>query len=153
MEENLVSNYPDRKYAQAVLAKAAFSVVQEIFLSETAQMATVVLPAASFAEKEGTFTSVERRVQRFQKGIRPQHQGKPDWQIISMLGLWMDYENFNYDSSEKISTEIFSLVPSYLGLDFKKLGNSGAQWDGFISKRENQNYSLKKPEFKPLPKE
>lgn len=150
MGENLVANYPDRKYAQAVLAKAAFSVVQEIFLSETAQLASVVLPAASFAEKEGTFTSVERRVQKFQRGVRPLHQSKPDWQIISMLALWMDYENFNYDSAEKISTEIFSLVPSYLGLDFKKLGNLGVQWNGFLSKKESLTYSLKKVDSKPL---
>jgi len=150
MGENLVSNYPDRKYAQAVLAKAAFSVVQEIFLTETAQLASVVLPAASFAEKEGTFTSVERRVQKFQKGVRPQNQSKPDWQIISMLALWMDYENFNYDSAEKISTEIFSLVPSYLGLDFKKLGNLGVQWNGFVSQKESMTYSLKKVDSKPL---
>jgi len=153
MGENLVSNYPDRKYAQAVLAKAAFSVVQEIFLTETAQLATVVLPAASFAEKEGTFTSVERRVQKFQRGVRPQNQSKPDWQIISMLALWMDYENFNYDSAEKISTEIFSLVPSYLGLDFKKLGNLGVQWNGFVSQKESMTYSLKKVDSKPLPAE
>lgn len=148
MGENLVANYPDRKYVQAVLKKADFLVVQEMFLTETAQMATVVLPAASFAEKEGTFTSVERRVQKFQRGIRPQHQSKPDWQIISMLALWMDYENFNYDSAEKVSTEIFSLVPSYLGLDFKKLGNFGVQWNGFLSKKESMTYSLKKVELK-----
>lgn len=153
MGENLLANYPDRKFVESALSKVDFLVVQEIFLTETAHLASVVLPGASFAEKEGTFTSAERRVQKFQKGIRPQSQAKPDWQIISMLGMWMDCENFNYDSSQKISTEIFSLVPSYVGLDFKKLGNSGALWDGFLTKKENQMDSLRKPEFKTLPKE
>ncbi len=78
---------PDLHHVKEGLERLDFLVVQDIFLTETAQLADVVLPAASFAEKEGTFTNTERRVQRVRKAVEPPGQARPDWEIVCGTGL------------------------------------------------------------------
>lgn len=105
--------------------EARFLVVQDIFLTETAQIADVVLPGASFAEKDGTFSNTERKVQRIRKGIEP--KGKPDWEIFTELIKAMGYPA-DYSSPEDIFNEIRSVTPSYAGITYERLEKGGIQW-------------------------
>jgi predicted molibdopterin-dependent oxidoreductase YjgC len=105
-----------------------FLVVQDLFLSETAQYADVVLPAASFAEKDGTFTNTERRVQRVRKAINPKGNSKPDWWITSQVAQKMNQDGFEFSSPMEIMQEINSVTPSYRGITYERLGNGGLQW-------------------------
>ena len=99
-------------------------VVQDIFLSETAELAHVVLPGVSFAEKDGTFTNTERRVQRVRKAIDPVGNSRPDWQIICDLSSRLGYP-MSYSSPKEIMDEIASLTPSYGGIRYERLEGSG----------------------------
>jgi formate dehydrogenase major subunit len=125
--ENPVVSDPDSQHLIKGLKALDFLVVQDIFLTETARLADVVLPGASFAEKEGTFTNTERRVQRVRQAISPRGQSRPDWQIIADLsgrmGLPMTYEN-----PESIFEEIRSLTPSYGGITYQRINKEGLQW-------------------------
>ena len=98
--------------------------VQDIFLSETAELAHVVLPGVSFAEKDGTFTNTERRVQRVRKAIEPIGNSRPDWQIICDLSSRLGYP-MKYASPGEIMDEIASLTPSYGGIRYERLERSG----------------------------
>ena len=89
-----------------------FLVIQDIFMTETAHYADVILPASSFAEKDGTFTNCERRVQRVRKAIEPVGKSLPDWQIICELSKKMGYE-MKYNSPSDIMDEISQLTPTY----------------------------------------
>ena len=102
-------------------------VVQDIFLSETAEMAHVVLPGVSFAEKDGTYTNTERRVQRIRKAIDPIGDSRPDWRILCDLSTRLGYP-MTYASSEEIMDEIISLTPSYGGMRYDRLEGLGLQW-------------------------
>jgi formate dehydrogenase alpha subunit len=104
-----------------------FLVVQDLFLTDTAKEADVVLPAASFAEKDGTFTSTERRVQRVRKAIEPPGQAKADWEIISELSEKMGY-SMGCESAEDVFNEICELLPQYKGLSYARLEDVGMQW-------------------------
>ncbi|TET44638.1 MAG: formate dehydrogenase subunit alpha, partial [Dehalococcoidia bacterium] len=110
------------------LARLEFLVVQDIFLSETAEFAHVVLPAASFAEKDGTFTNTERRVQRVRKVIEPIGSSKPDWWIICQVAQSLGAEGFDYSHPFDIMEEIRDLTPSYGGIGYQRLENGGLQW-------------------------
>jgi formate dehydrogenase alpha subunit len=128
MGENPLVSDADLKHVEAALKKLDFLVVQDIFLTETAQLADVVLPAASFAEKDGTFTNTERRVQRVRKGVDPPGQARTDWEIISDLSTRMGYE-MHYRSAEEIFDEFCELTPSYAGISYKRLDKEGGiQW-------------------------
>jgi formate dehydrogenase major subunit len=99
-----------------------FLVVQDIFLSETAELANVVLPAACYAEKDGTQTSTERRVQKWRKAVNPPGEAKADWQIISELAGKMGFaKQFPYKSAEEIFTEVAKVTPSYGGMNYARL--------------------------------
>ena len=100
-----LSEYPDKDYVGSTLKKLDFLVVQDVFLTETAKLAHVVLPGASFAEKDGTFTNVERRIQRLKKAFDPLADSKADWQIICMLAQAMG-QNFEYLSPQEIFEEL-----------------------------------------------
>ena len=126
MGENPALSEPNMGHAQKALKNLEFLVVQDIFMTETAQFADVVLPAASFAEKEGTFTSTERRVSRVRKAIDPIGESKADWQIISDLAKQMGSSQFNYGSAAEIMDEISNLTPSYGGISHERL-DSGEQ--------------------------
>ena len=127
MGENPVVSDPNRSHVEAVLQKAEFLVVQDIFMTETAQYAHVILPGVSFAEKDGTFTNTERRVQRVRKAIEPVGNSRPDWQIIcslsSLLGCPM-----NYPDAGAIQDEIKDVTPSYGGITYARLDGEGLQW-------------------------
>jgi len=103
-------------------------VVQEVFPSRTTQFAHVVLPAASYAEKDGTFVNTERRVQRARKAIEPLGQSKPDWQILCELAQRLGYP-MAYRSPAEIFEEIRTLVPIYQGISYRRLEEGyGLQW-------------------------
>jgi formate dehydrogenase major subunit len=122
MGENPMLSDPDLHHVEKGLKNAEFMVVQDIFMTETAQLADVVLPAACFAEKEGTQTSTERRVQKWRKAQDPPGQAKADWQIISELGAAMGYEKqFPYKSAEDIFNEVAKVTPSYGGMSYARL--------------------------------
>lgn len=118
---------PNISHVQSALEKADFVVVQDIFLTKTAEMADVVLPAACYAEKDGTFTCTERRVQRIRKAVDPPGEAKPDWQIFCNLSKKMGYD-MNYSSAEEIFEEIRLLLPQYAGITYKRLDIQGLQW-------------------------
>ena len=126
--ENPLLSEPDIAHAKEALEKLEFLVVQDIFLSETAKLADVVLPGASFAEKDGTFTNTERRVQRLRKAIEPIGDSRPDWQIACQLGRRMGSSGFDFDHPSRIMEEIASLTPSYGGISYQRLEDGGLQW-------------------------
>ena len=126
--ENPLLSEPDITHAEEALGKLEFLVVQDIFLSETAKLADVVLPGVSFAEKDGTFTNTERRVQRVRKAVEPVGDSQPDWQITCQVGRKMSSKGFDFKNSSQIMDEIASLTPSYGGISYKRLEDSGLQW-------------------------
>lgn len=126
--ENPVLSDADAHHVREALAKLEFLVVQDIFLSETAKFADVVLPAASFAEKNGTFTNTERRVQRIRKAIKPIGDSKPDWWIICQIAQKLGAKGFNYSHPSDIMEEIRNLTPSYGGISYQRLEDGGLQW-------------------------
>jgi formate dehydrogenase alpha subunit len=126
--ENPKLSDADRNHLNKALAKLDFLVVQGLFLSETAQVADVVLAAASVAEKEGTFTNTERRCLRIHKAIEPIADTLPDWRIIARLSNAMGYQ-MDYAGPEEIFNEMASLTPkSYGGMSYERLGIDGLQW-------------------------
>jgi formate dehydrogenase major subunit len=128
MGENPMLSDPDQKHVRDALEKLDFLVVQDIFLTETAQFADVVLPAASFAEKDGTFTNTERRVQRVRKAIEPVGQSKADWQILVEVMQRLGYDK-DYVSAGAIMEEIAALTPAYGGINYARLEEtSSLQW-------------------------
>ena len=112
------------------LGKLDFLVVQDLFMTATAAKANVVLPSASFAERDGTVTNAERRVQRIRKAIEPVGSSKADWQIISELAKAMGHEkDFAFKDAESIFGEIAKAVPAYAGITYAKLEKPEAvQW-------------------------
>ncbi|MDH3556468.1 MAG: molybdopterin-dependent oxidoreductase, partial [Deltaproteobacteria bacterium] len=101
--------------------------VQDIFLTATAELAHVVLPGTSFAEKDGTFSNTERRVQLVRKAIEPVGESKPDWEIIQEISNRFGYP-MNYGSAEEIMQEISALTPSYGGITYERLQGDGLTW-------------------------
>ena len=122
-----VKEYPERDYVKDALKKLDFLVVQDIFLTETAKLAHVILPGASFAEKDGTFTSVERRVQKLGETFDPLANCRADWYIICMLAQAMGYE-FEYTPPAQIFEELTRVSPIHSNLSWEDLGESGKQW-------------------------
>ncbi len=125
--ENPLMSDPDLNHVREALGKLEFLVVQDIFLSETAQIADVVLPATSFAEKGGTFTNTARRIQIVRKAIEPIGTSLPDWEIVCKLAGRMGYK-MSYGSSSDIMDEIAALTPIYGGVHHHRLETSGLQW-------------------------
>ncbi len=125
--ENPVMSEPYTAHTRRGLQHLDFLVVQDIFPTETAILADVVLPAAAYAEKDGTFTSTERRVQKLNKAIEPPGEARPDWQIVSDLAGKMG-SPFDYGSTGEIMEEIASLVPIYGGIHHDRLNGYGLQW-------------------------
>jgi formate dehydrogenase alpha subunit len=126
--ENPALSEANANHVYEALKKLDFFVVQDIFLTETARYADVVLPAASFAEKDGTFTNTERRVQRVRKAINPVGDSKPDWLITCLIAERMKKHGFDFDGPLQIMEEIASLTPSYGGITYKRLDDRGLQW-------------------------
>ena len=118
---------PDLNHAEASFKHLDFLVVQDIFLTETAQIADVVLPSACFAEKDGTFSNTERRVQRVRKAVDPPGEAWDDWKITCEIARRMDYE-MDYPDSEAIFEEIRTVTPSYAGLSYARIDSEGLHW-------------------------
>lgn len=127
MGENPMLSDPDITHVEEALRAVEFLVVQDMFLTETARLAHVVLPAASYAEREGTYTNTERRVQLARAAISPIGESRPDWQIICDLARRMGHQ-WNYTSTAEIMEEIASLTPSYGGITYERLEGDGLQW-------------------------
>lgn len=127
MGENPMGSSPDIAEVERGLRNLEFLVAQDIFLSETAALADVVFPVASFAEKDGTFTNTERRVQLVSKAVEPPGEARPDWQIVCDVATAMGYP-MSYPSAAAIMVEIASLVPSYAGMLHERLSGGGLQW-------------------------
>jgi formate dehydrogenase alpha subunit len=127
MGDNAVAASPDSTAVEKGLRNLEFLVVQDIFMSDTAELADVVLPAAAFAEKEGTFTNTERRVQLLHKAVDPPGEARPDWQIVCDISTAMGYP-MTYPNAAAIMEEIASLVPSYGGIRYERLEDGGLQW-------------------------
>lgn len=124
--ENPVLTDPNSNHIRSGLANLEFLVVQDLFLTETAEYADVVLPGASFAECDGTFTNTERRIQRVRKAIEPL-PGKANWETICAISNKMGYP-MNYESPEEIWNEIASIAPSMAGVTYEKMEARGVQW-------------------------
>ncbi len=129
VSEDPLSSYPDRDKVAQALEKVPFLVVQDIFLSPTAQLADVVLPAVSFAEKDGTFTNAERRIQRVRPGIPSPGEARSDGAIFSALAGKLG-NNLSFTSAAAIFTEIGKDVPAYAAIGFNELGAHGKVWGG-----------------------
>lgn len=125
--ENPVIADPDTHHVKAALEKLDFLVVQDLFMSDTAEFADVVLPAASFAEKEGTFSNTERRVQRVRKAVDTIGNSKTDAECIMLVSEAMGYP-MNYNSMAEVMDEIASVTPSYGGISHARLEEKSLQW-------------------------
>jgi len=125
--ENPLVSDPDLNHAEKSLLNLDFLVVQDIFLSETAVIADVVLPSACFAEKDGTFTNTERRVQRVRKAVDPPAEAWEDWKIICEIGTLMGHP-MSYANSSAIMEEISRTTPSYAGITFDRIEQEGICW-------------------------
>ncbi len=125
--ENPLLSDPNANKVKEELQHLDLLVVQDIFLSETAELAHVVLPGVSFVEKDGTFTNTERRVQRVRKAIDPVGNARQDWEIIGDLSTRLGYP-MKYNSPAEIMEEIAFLTPSYGGIRYERLEGSGLQW-------------------------
>ncbi|MCA9970140.1 MAG: molybdopterin-dependent oxidoreductase, partial [Anaerolineales bacterium] len=126
--ENPLLTEANANHVRAALETLDFLVVQDIFLSETAAYADVVLPAASYAEKDGTFTNTERRVQRVRRAIPPVGDSRPDWWITAQIGQRLGAAGFDYADAAAIMAEINAVTPSYAGITYARLEAGGLQW-------------------------
>lgn len=133
--ENPLLSEPNIAHAREGIERLKFLVVQDIFMHETAELADVVLPAAAFAEKDGTFTNSERRVQRIRKAIDPPGAARPDWEIVCDLArrvaerLDRDPDQFSYTHPSEIFAEMGRLWPNIAGISYERLEREGGiQW-------------------------
>ncbi|MBM3300892.1 MAG: molybdopterin-dependent oxidoreductase, partial [Deltaproteobacteria bacterium] len=125
--ENPVETYPDRDHVQKALANLEFLVVQDMFLTSTAQMAHAVIPVAAFSEKAGTYTSSDRRVQR----LRPSSKkpvAKSDLEVFTALAAVMGKPSMTYAGPQRVMEEIAELVDVYRGISYGRLGEAGLVW-------------------------
>ncbi len=125
---NPVLGEPDSDKIKKSLDALDFLIVQDVFMTDTAKMADVVLPATTFAEKDGTFTNTERRVQRVRKAADTVGDSMPDWLIICQLGQKMGKKGFEFDDPANVMEEIASLTPIYGGISYERLETGGLQW-------------------------
>jgi len=128
MGENPMLSDPDLNHTEHCLKALDFLVVQDIFLTETARLADVVLPAASWAEKLGTITNTERRVQFIRPAVPVPGECKQDWWIVGQVARRMGYAELTYSGPEEIMREINRLTPSYAGITYERIGDQGLCW-------------------------
>ena len=125
--EDPMRSDPNINLVKETLQSLEFLIVQEIFPSTTSEMADVILPGASFAEKDGTFTNSERRVQLIRKAIEPVCESMPDWRIVCEIAARMGCR-FSYRDTGEIMDEIASLAPIYGGISHNRIQKIGLQW-------------------------
>jgi formate dehydrogenase major subunit len=127
MGENPFLSDPNVNKVRKALASLEFLAVQDIFLTETAEFADVVLPAASALEKTGTYTNTDRRVQVGRQALTPPGAARPDWEVLCELGSRLGYP-MNYASPEEVFAEFAGLTRNYQGLTYERLGKTGKLW-------------------------
>jgi len=125
--EDPLITLPNLEQLKKGLRQLDVLVVQDLFMTEIGDYAHVILPGVSFAEKEGTFTSMERRVQRVRQAIVPVGEARPDWKILCDLSARMGYP-MNYGNPGEVMDEISTLVPFYAGCRYSALEKGGIQW-------------------------
>ena len=125
--ENPMISDPNINHTRESLENLEFLVVQDIFMTETAELADVVLPSASFAEKDGTFTNTERKVQRVRKALNPPGKAMDDWEIICEISRRMGYP-MKYKDPGEIMDEISQVTPSYRGINYDRIEDDGLHW-------------------------
>ncbi|EGO9013704.1 formate dehydrogenase subunit alpha [Enterococcus faecalis] len=125
-EDPIVTD-PDSGHVRQALESLDFLVVQELFMTETAAYADVVLPGISYAEKDGTFTNTERRVQRVRKAVEPRGQAREDYEIFCEVMTRMGYP-CAYESAKEIMKEISAVTPSFGGINYERLEKESLQW-------------------------
>ncbi|MEQ1842639.1 MAG: molybdopterin-dependent oxidoreductase, partial [Verrucomicrobiales bacterium] len=127
MGEDVVQTDPDSEHVKHAMNSLEFLVVQEIFMTETAKFANVILPASSFLEKSGTFTNAERRVQRVNATVKPLEGTRPDGQIMCEILQRFGYPQADY-TPDGVLAEIAQIVPFFAGATWENLGENGKQW-------------------------
>ncbi|MGE0569081.1 MAG: formate dehydrogenase subunit alpha, partial [Bacteroidia bacterium] len=125
--EDVVQTDPNTQKVIKALSNLDMLVVSELFMTETAKLATVLLPSSSFLEKEGTFTNGERRIQRVQKVVEPIDGTKPDGQQVVDMMNRMGYKQADYTAAGVLE-EISKIVPFFAGVKWEELGDNGKQW-------------------------
>jgi len=125
--ENPLVSDPDLNHAEKSFRNLDFLVVQDIFMTETAKLADVVFPSTCFAEKDGTFSNSERRVQRIRKAVDAPGDARDDWQTLCDIGTRMGYP-MAYESSQDIMEEIRTVTPSYAGISYDRIEVEGIHW-------------------------
>jgi formate dehydrogenase alpha subunit len=128
MGENPMMSDPDINHVREGLGNLELLIVQDIFLNQTAELADIVFPAQSYAEKAGTVTSTDRRVQRVRKAIEAVGDTRTDWEIIAGLAAIMGARGFEWATPIEIFDEIRSVTPSYAGIDYFRLDSEELQW-------------------------
>jgi formate dehydrogenase alpha subunit len=130
--ENPMMSEPNQTHARHALEKLQFLVCQDIFINETGEMADVILPATSFAEKDGTFTNTDRRIQRCRAAVPPVGNSRPDWDILCDLGRRMESRlglklsaGFDYANPKEIWEEMRQVTPDFWGIDYARLEREG----------------------------
>ena len=126
--ENTLISDPDREHCEHALRSLEHLVVIDIFLTETAELADVVLPATAWGETDGVCTNTERRVQRMRAAVPPLGEAKPDWWIISQIAKRLGFNGFDFDEPKPIFNELCDLSPIYAGLDWDRIDMGEYQW-------------------------
>ncbi len=135
MGENPLMSEPNLKHSYHAIEQLDFLVCQDLFINETGKFADVILPGASWAEKDGTFSNTDRRVQLVRKAFEPFGDARADWEIVSDLALRLEKKLgrartafWNYETPEEILLEMGRLVPAYAGITYDRLEGDGLQW-------------------------
>ena len=130
--ENPMMSEPNQTHTRHSLEKLEFLVCQDIFINETGEMADVILPATSFAEKDGTFTNTDRRIQRVRKAVEPVGDSRADWDILSDLGRRIEQRmsktlsaGFDYANPEEIWEEMRAVTPDFWGITYDRIAREG----------------------------
>ncbi len=136
-------NIASSQKVKEALEKTEFVIFQDIFLNETAQFADVILPTVSFAEKEGTFTNTERRIQIIQKALEPVGNSRPDWEILCDLAKRLGSSGFDFINPEEIISEVASVTPLYRNISYNSLKKTSMQWSDPAEKGLTQDMRFK----------
>ena len=128
--ENPMMSEPNQNHARHALEKLEFLVCQDIFINETGEMADVILPATSFAEKDGTYTNTDRRIQRCRTAVPPVGDSRPDWDILCNLGRRIEARlgikaGFDFNHPEEIWEEMRRVTPDFWGIDYARIDREG----------------------------
>jgi len=126
--ENTLVTDPDRNHCEHALKSLDFLVVTDLFMTDTAELADVVFPAAGWAEVDGTQTNTERRIQRLRAAVPPQGDAMPDWWIISQLAKRMGFKGFDFEGPRDVFDELCALSPIYLGVNWDMVEHGEYQW-------------------------